>query len=404
MKILQLTNKIPYPPKDGGAIATLNISLGLHSLGHEITLLGMNTSKHYTNLDELPDTLKDNIDIRDVKVDTEICHRAMLKNLFFSRLPYNAVRFFNEDFAQSLTKLLQEKEFDVIQLEGLYMSWYIKTIREHSKALISLRAHNIEHEIWERTAAQERSLFKRFYFRELSRRIKRFKMSIMNSYDLLLPITKRDASKYFELGNTRPAFVVPAGYDVSHLNTQSNTVSFPDVFFIGTLDWFPNQEGVVWFLEKVWDNLVATNPGLRFHVAGRNAPLWLEKLLLSKEGVVYHGEIDDAHTFIRDHAIMIAPLFSGSGMRVKVIEGMALGKTIVTTTIGAEGIPVTDGENILIEDDPAYFASKVNILIKNKELFDEIGHNATQFVGDNFDNHKISASLADFYQKQLKKC
>jgi glycosyltransferase involved in cell wall biosynthesis len=101
---------------------------------------------------------------------------------------------------------------------------------------------------------------------------------------------------------------------------------------------------------------------------------------------------------------MIAPLFSGSGMRVKVIEGMALGKTIVTTTIGAEGIPVTDGENILIEDDPAYFASKVNILIKNKELFDEIGHNATQFVGDNFDNHKISASLADFYQKQLKKC
>ncbi len=231
MKILQLTNKIPYPPKDGGAIATLNISLGLHSLGHEITLLGMNTSKHYTNLDELPDTLKDNIDIRDVKVDTEICHRAMLKNLFFSRLPYNAVRFFNEDFAQSLTKLLQEKEFDVIQLEGLYMSWYIKTIREHSKALISLRAHNIEHEIWERTAAQERSLFKRFYFRELSRRIKRFKMSIMNSYDLLLPITKRDASKYFELGNTRPAFVVPAGYDVSHLNTQSNTVSFP-MFFL----------------------------------------------------------------------------------------------------------------------------------------------------------------------------
>ena len=403
MKILQLTNKIPYPPKDGGAIATLNISMGLHSLGHEITLLGMNTTKHYTDMEDLPQALRSSIDIRDVKVDTNISLRAAFKNLCFSRLPYNAERFFNKDFARALVNLLNEKSFDVVQLEGLYMSWYIGIIRKHSKAIIALRAHNIEHEIWHRAAMHERSFFKKIYFRILARRIKRFKLSILNTYDLLLPITKRDASQYFELGNTRPAFVVPAGYDVAKLHSGSGEVNFPSIFFIGTLDWFPNQEGVVWFLEKVWDKLHSIHPGLGFHVAGRNAPIWLEELLRSKTGVVYHGEIDDAHAYIVKNAIMIAPLFSGSGMRVKIIEGMALGKTIVTTTIGAEGIPVSDGINIIIEDEPDHFAEKIDLLIKNKELFDDIGHNAVEFVSQNFDNNKISASLADFYKKQISK-
>ena len=403
MKILQLTNKMPFPPKDGGAIATLNISMGLHSLGHEITLLGINTTKHYTEMNDLPETLKSSIDIRDVKVDTKLSFGAAFKNLFFSRLPYNAVRFFNKDFIHALVNLLKEKEFDVVQLEGLYMTWYIDTIKKHSKAIIAFRAHNIEHEIWHRIAMHERSYFKKLYFRILAHRIKKFKLRILNTYDLLLPITRRDASHYFELGNTRPAFVVPAGYDLARLNPDSEEVNFPNVFFIGTLDWFPNQEGVVWFLEKVWYKLLSLNPGLEFHVAGRNAPVWLEELLISNKGVIYHGEIDDAHAFIVHNAIMIAPLFSGSGMRVKIIEGMALGKTIVTTTIGAEGIPVSDGTNIMIEDDPDHFAEKIDLLIKNKELFDDIGHNAVEFVSQNFDNHKISASLADFYIKHLRK-
>ncbi len=405
MKILQLTNKIPYPPKDGGSIATLNISMGLHSLGHEITLLGMNTSKHYFDMKDLPEMLKSRIDIRDVRVDTKISFTAAFKNLVFSSLPYNAERFFNKDFTHTLINLLQEKDFDVVQLEGLYMAWYINIIRKYSKALIALRAHNIEHEIWQRVAMQERSFLKKIYFRILARRIKKFKLRILNTYDLLLPITRRDASHYFELGNTRPAFVVPAGYDISRFNPDSVEINFPGIFFIGTLDWFPNQEGIVWFLDKVWEKLLNMNPGLEFHVAGRNAPVWLEEKLKSKEGLIYYGEIDDAYAFIARNAIMVAPLFSGSGMRVKIIEGMALGKTIVTTTIGAEGIPVSDGINIIIEDDPDHFVQKIDLLIKNKELFDDIGNNAVEFVSQHFDNHKISVCLADFYKKHIeKKC
>ncbi|TVQ11817.1 MAG: glycosyltransferase [Bacteroidetes bacterium] len=401
MKILQLTNKIPYPPKDGGAIATLNMSRGLADLGHEITILGMNTSKHYFDLNDIPLEIKEVISFREVAVDTDLSFFAALKNLLLSDKPYNAERFFNSEFNNKLKQLLQEKEFDIIQLEGLYLAFYIKTIRRYSKAVISLRAHNIEHEIWERNAVQEKSPLKKIYLRILARRIRKFKLKILNQYDLLIPITKRDATQFEMFGNKKPCLVVPAGYDTSRLQPQSHKINFPSVFFIGTLDWFPNQEGLVWFIDKVWPKVLELHPGLVFHVAGRNAPEWIISRFKKSSNINFLGEIDDAHKYITENAVMIAPLFSGSGMRVKIIEGMALGKTIVTTTIGAEGIDVSPGENILIEDHEHEFAARIDELLRNRKLFETIGQKAIDFVKENYDNHRITVSLAEFYKNHL---
>ncbi len=401
MKILQLTNKIPYPPKDGGAIATLNLSVGLANLGHEITLLGMNTTKHYVDLKDIPAELSEKITFKEVKLDTKLSFFEALQNLLFSKLPYNAQRFFCQNYRHRLKELLQEQSFDVVQLEGLYMAWYIDTIRKYSKALVALRAHNIEHEIWYRNAEQEKSFLKSLYLKNLARRIKRFKTDVINSYDLLVPITRRDASSFDFFGNNKPSLVVPAGFDTAAIQSQPEQIKFLSVFFIGTLDWFPNQEGLIWFIEKVWPAVISQHPDIIFHVAGRNAPPWLRDKLLNVKNINFLGEIDDAHAFIREHAIMVAPLFSGSGMRVKIIEGMALGKTIVTTSIGAEGIDISHGENIFVEDQPGEFARRISELIQNKDLFDQMGNNAVQFVREHYDNQRISVSLAEFYKNHL---
>jgi polysaccharide biosynthesis protein PslH len=381
MRILQLTNKIPYPPKDGGAIATLNLSKGLAQSGHQIDILGMNTSKHFVDLKDIPDDLKNHINIYEVRVDTDISVWDAFKNLLFSNQPYNAERFFHEGYKQALIDILRKQTYHIIQLEGLYMAYYIDVIRLHSKAKISLRAHNIEHEIWERTAAQEKSVLRKWYFKVLARRIRAFKLKVLNKYDLLIPITNRDAGQFQDYGNIKPYQVVPAGYDLtSAMTPQSDKIQFPTVFFIGTLDWFPNQEGLVWFLEKVWLKLLKRNPGIKFHVAGRNAPEWITLLFQKCPNVIYHGEIDDAFEYMQQNAIMIAPLFSGSGMRVKIIEGMAHGKAIVTTTIGAEGINVSNGENIMIEDDENEFMLRIDELITDREKFNTIGSKAYEFV------------------------
>jgi polysaccharide biosynthesis protein PslH len=402
VRILQITNKMPFPPKDGGAIATLNISKGLARQGHDITILAMNTSKHYVHPDELPHELTQQVTIKEVEVITDISFGAAIRNLIFSSKPYNAERFFNNRFNEELTGILKKDQFDIIQLEGLYLAFYIDTIRKYSRAKISLRAHNIEHEIWERTAAQEKSLWKRFYFNILARRIKNFEINMLNKYDLLIPITERDANHYATFGNVKPTHVVPAGFELNSAIPHPEQIKFPSVFFIGTLDWFPNQEGLLWFLEKVWPLVLRNDKNMLISIAGRNAPRWFVNQLNKFPNVNFLGEIEDAHQFIAENAIMIAPLFSGSGMRVKIIEGMALGKTIITTTIGAEGIDVSNGENILIENDPEKFAGWIVELVNNRFLFDAIGRNAINFVGSKYDNDKISQSLASFYLNQLK--
>jgi len=158
--------------------------------------------------------------------------------LLFSRLPYNAERFVSDEYSVELIKLLAEKNFDVIQLEGLYLCPYIPVIRKHSKALIAYRAHNIEYEIWERTATLSKG-FRSHYLRNLSKRIKRFEISYLNSYDILIPITDRDGKILDSLGNTKPHHTSQTGIDFASLVPTAKKLEFPSLFHIGALDWAP---------------------------------------------------------------------------------------------------------------------------------------------------------------------
>jgi len=399
MKILLLTNKVPYPLRDGGTIATHNLVKGFAELNHNVTLLSLNTNKHYIHPELVVAALKNIADIHMVSINTDLNAYLALKNLLFSKLPYNAERFISNDFDQYLIELLKKTKFDVVQLEGLYMTPYIPTIRMYSSALISLRAHNIEHEIWERTAANHKNSLSKIYLKHLSGRIKQMKLTYLNKYDVLVPITTRDAEVYNKLGNDKPTLISPAGIFMPNLPEKKEIV-FPSIFHIGALDWLPNQEGILWFLNFVWGSIKKIYPELKFYIAGRNASADFVKKLNTYD-IIYCGEVENAHSFMMDKAIMIVPLLSGSGMRVKVIEGMALGKTIISTTIGAEGIDVTDKENIFIANTPEEFVSVIDFLIKNRPLFEQTGINAQNLIRNKYDNTILSKQLSDFYIKNL---
>ncbi len=399
MKILQLTNKPPYPDRDGGAIAVLSHTRGLAQTGHEVTVLSMNTLKHHINAGQLPADLRMLADFRFVDVPAAISPFAAAKNLIFSKLPYNAIRFVSTAFKKALVHLLKEKSFDIIQLEGLYLCPYIPAIRQYSNAKVAYRAHNIEHEIWDRTAALSGGL-KKWYISSLASRIKKFEISWLNRYDLLVPITPRDGEILNRLGNIRPWHVSPTGVDTIAIKDRQASVEYPSLFHLGSLEWSPNQEGLIWFLKHCWPTLHARLPELKFYVAGRNAPGWLiEKLNLP--GIVYEGEVPDAYRFMNSKAVMVVPLLSGSGMRIKIIEGMALGKAIVSTSIGAEGLGVQNGKNIMIADNPEAFITAIETLLSNKELFNTIGRESVLFIDKNFDNLALAGKLAQFYQNNL---
>lgn len=400
MNILQVTNKVPYPTTDGGAIACMNLTRGFSLLGHKVTVLAMNTLKHKTSLDEMPETVRDLADFRFVPVDARISKTEALKNLLFSAKPYNAVRFIDALFEKELIQLLKEKKFDIIQMEGLYVCPYIPVIRKYSDAKIVYRAHNIEHEIWARTSKLAKG-WKKWYLKNLSRRIKKFEKSIQNQFDLLVPITERDGLILDALGNKKPRHVSQTGIDSSVLIPNAKSLEYPSLFHIGSLEWAPNQEGILWFIENCWMEIHNRFPDLKFYVAGRNAPQWLIQKITGPN-IIFLGEVEDAYEFMNSKAIMIVPLFSGSGMRIKIIEGMALGKSIVTTPIGTEGISTTSGVNILLAQNREEFIGAVLKLVEDRGFFHQIGKNAIEYIHEKFDNLAASAALIDFYKQHTQ--
>lgn len=375
-------------------------SLGkaLHHLGCEISMLAMNTSKHKANVDRQPEELSYYSEIQTVEVDNQIRAIDAFKNLFTDD-SYHISRFVSEEFQEKLIELLSRKTFDIIQLETLYLAPYLPIIRQYSKAMIAMRAHNVEHEIWERISAKSGFLPKKWYLRYLTNKLKRFEMDQLNEYDFLVAISERDLNQFKKLGYQNGAIASPVGIEAHHFSKlpqgrrQEKALS---LFFIGSLDWMPNLDGLQWFMENVWAKTKSLPDSLTLHIAGRNTPDWMREKWTDR--VRIHGEIADAHQYIRDHDVMIVPLFSGSGMRVKILEGMALGKMVITTSLGLEGIPAEHGKHVWVADTEEEFLDAIQQVIANKSIVAEIGENARQFVLENFDALEIAQRLLESYR------
>lgn len=392
---------MPYPAKDGGAIATLSLAKNLCRNGATVDILAMNTSKHNTNYEDIPDEITHTIAISTVEINTEINFFQALGNFFFSSLPYNATRFISNDFQKKLIELLQKNSYDIVQLEGVYLCPYIQCIRQYSKAKIALRAHNIEHEIWKRVAQHTLNPLKKLYLYNLSRRIRRFESQYLQRYDFLIPITARDGEKYQQMGSTVPQHIVSTGVDKDNalLQIDNRWVLFPSLFYIGALDWLPNQEGLKWFVKNVWDRFYKRYPAT-FTIAGRNAPASLIHYF-NEHHINFIGEIDDSYKIFEHQSIMVVPILSGSGMRIKIIEGMAAGKAIITTSIGTEGIDTTHEENILVADTAKEFYQCLEQVYNDFHLYLQLSGNARTFVTKHFDNEIIAKNLINFYTNHL---
>ncbi|MEZ5043565.1 MAG: glycosyltransferase family 4 protein [Saprospiraceae bacterium] len=400
MKILQLCKKFPYPLKDGESIAVNSLSKALCELGCEITLLAMNTKKHYFQGDAqlVPEEIQHYAAIHSVVVDNRVKLLDAFSNLF-SDDSYHISRFISLSFKAKLAQLLKEKEYDIIQLETPYLAPYIPLIRQYTEAPIAMRAHNVEHEIWQRITQNTSFFLKKWYLNHLTKKLKDYELAQLSYYDLLIAITQRDLNTFRALGFKKQGIVIPIGLEMEQYQTRFSSFEQPlSISFIGALDWMPNQEGIKWFLEKVWAKASKKMPNVKLHVAGRNTPDWLSKM--KQKSIVVHGEVPNAIDFINAHSVMVVPLLSGSGMRAKILEGMALGKVVITTSLGLEGIPAKHGRQVLIADTPEAFVKQLVFCAQqpSRQLL-QIGLQAQEFTQKNYDSLETADSLLKTYQQ-----
>ncbi len=192
--------------------------------------------------------------------------------------------------------------------------------------------------------------------------------------------------------------VVPCGItpgDLPATAAESGTAGF-----IGSLDFRPNQEAVTWIVRELWPRVTERVPEARLSIAGSGAPDWLRREATG-QNIAFLGTVDDAQAFLTRMSVVIAPLFAGGGMRIKVLEAMALAKPIVATAIGAGGIDVQNDRDILIADDVMSFVAGVARLLREPETAARIGNAARDTVINRYDNDTLARGLLRFYESLL---
>jgi glycosyltransferase involved in cell wall biosynthesis len=398
LKALFLTNRVPFPPKSGYPIVVYNTIKGLLALGVEITLFSINPKNHWVDTDDIYDPVFESIQFHTHELDTEISIWDTIYN-FVSNQPLNVYRFYSDDAARGLENLLRESEFDIIQFESLFVVPYLDVVKENSKARLVYRAHNIVYDVWERVSQTEKFKPRKKYLQFLARRLKAYETEQINRFHKIFAISEPDRQNILQFGCEISLDVFPVALDFSQYKVEPSKANFPTLFHLGSMDWGPNREGIEWFLSEVWPDIEELNSELRFYIAGKNMPQHLFDY--DSDNVVVEGQVYDAVEFMNSKAIMIVPLLSGSGMRVKILEGMAMNKCIIATTIAAEGIQCEHGKDILLADTPDEFYRCILQCITNPGKWKEIGDNARKTAEKHYDIALIAERMFSAYNQLL---
>jgi glycosyltransferase involved in cell wall biosynthesis len=389
--ILILTNRIPYPLRDGGALAMDAMIRGYQQAGWQVYVLAMNTSRHYVEASEWGRLYIDLAGFQTVDVDNEVSAWGVLRNFFFSSEPEHANRFRSGAFGDKLKAMLAQVKPDVVQLESPFLASYIPIIRKESQARLVYRSHNIEADIWSRLARESKGL-KRFYLKNLSRRIAAYEEKLWKDVDLILPITSADANTIRERGIKTSLVVAPFGMETATQDVDLPRGAFK-VYHIGAMDWLPNKEGVEWFLKEAWPLAHEWAPEVTFYFAGRAMPESMAENL--PEGAFCLGEVGDARAFISDKHILVVPLRSGSGIRVKTLEAMAAGKLVISTDIGMQGIDAQPDLHYLRANSAQEFAHLIAWADGHPEKAAAIVNSAQQLIREHFDAASIMKNVVD---------
>ena len=395
MKILLLCNKPPYPASEGGPMAMNSIITGLLDAGHHVKILAVNSEKFNVKVSDIPEDYKKKTGIELIDVDLSVKPMNAFLNLF-TKKSYHVERFISDDFKARLIEVLDKDQFDIVQLEMLYMAPYVVVIRAHSKAMIVLRAHNVEHKIWERIAKETQSPLKRWYINHLAKTLKDYELNALETVDGIAAITRKDAA-FFRKYCSKPIIDIPFGVYPEEFTPKYEIEGKPKFYHIGSMNWMPNEEGIRWFINEVLPKTVEKVYDFVYHLAGRNMPEWLTTMKDPHIDVV--GEVPDAKAFVSNNDVAIVPLLSGSGIRIKIIESMAMGKTVITTRVGAEGILYDEDVNIIIAENKAKMVEAIRSINENPQIAVKIGQAARRLVEETYDNRKIIARLLMFYEQ-----
>lgn len=387
VRILLLAHKPPWPPVDGGTLAAWAMAEGLARAGHDVRVLACSTPKHPA-LAQGPAPA--GIAQTCVAVDTRRL-AAALGHTLRQGLPLSVARYVSAALRAALRDELRVFDPHLVQLEGLSSALAVDDVRRHApRARVILRAHNVEAELGRQ--AVRRAGLARPFRRAEARRIDAFERASWRAVDGVVAISE-PVAEAVRAACATPVVTIPVGVEVG--DGPAPQPAEVDFFHLGAMDWAPNRDGVAWLLREVWPRVRAVDRGARLHLAGR--ALANDGAQRRVPGVTLHGEVADAAAFVRAHVALVVPVHAGSGLRVKLVEALALGRAIVSTTRGAEGSQTRDGAELLLADTADAFAARLLRLRREPGLGTALGQAAWRHAREHFERGALMQRLVRFY-------
>lgn len=393
MKILQISPKKPYPPTGGGEIVAYNTIKYLARRGHEITLISI------VDKDEEIPELEKFCRWIPMRKDTATTTAGLLGNLF-SKKPYTISKYHSEEIKQKTRGILREVNFDIVHIEWLHAAYYGTYLKQEFGLPVVLRQHNVETKIMERFYKNQKNPLIKAYAYLQHKKLSCYEAVACEVFDKCFMITEEDERKIREMNPRVETSVIPSGVDISYFYPMKIKEESYSVVSVAAMDWLPNVEGMLWFHKDIFPLIKKELPGTKLYVVGKNPPDSVKSL--EKDDIIVTGFVEDVRDYMARGAVFIVPLKTGSGMRIKILNALAMGRAIVSTSIGCEGIEVIDGENICIADTEEEFSQGVIRLLKDKSERERMGKEGLKLVRANYQWERIAELIENEYIKIIE--
>jgi glycosyltransferase involved in cell wall biosynthesis len=397
MRILFLTPFLPSPPRFGGQRRMDGIMRQL-AKQHEVSVLSFNRDDPWTevSVEQTKAYCPEVVTLPERDYGGRPKRSLQLRSLGSVHSFEHLVKARRDDFQAELSRMLRANDYDLVQVEFVQMATFEVARRAPKRPLLVLDEHNVEFDVLKRTAAAGGSVPRRVYNELNWRKLAREERAAWRAFDGIVFTSDRDEQFVRrELPGSRTS-VVPNGVDVDGFAPVHGQEEPEMLLFFGAINYFPNEDGVIYFIDQIFPKIRARRPNVRFCVVGPGAgPPVLGR---PGNGVEILGMVDEIGPYIDRAAAVVVPLRIGGGTRLKIVEALSKQKAVVSTRLGAEGIEVTHEKDVLLADEPDDFAAAVERVLADAELRKRLGAEARELAVRRYSWQHVVAGLERFYE------
>jgi sugar transferase (PEP-CTERM/EpsH1 system associated) len=400
MKLLWISQNLPFPPKTGVLQRNYNL-IREASRFADVHLLAILKQDILPNFDaalaerELS-TLCRRIQVVRMPIEeSKLRFLSVVVRSLFTRAPFTANWADSPVLRDAVAQAMREGPFDAVYFDTVSLAGYRSMVGSTPSAL---NHHNIESSLFARRLGYEQHPLKRFYFRMEAAKLRRYEAEVGRTFETHLVVSTLDGERLQAICPGVSTSVVANGVDIDYFRPGAAPPERGHLVMVSGMNWFPNRDAVLYFVDAIWPVLSAGRPDLRLTIVGAGAPDAVTRLAARDQRVTVTGWVDDVRPFMERAQVYLCPMRDGGGTRLKILDALSMGKAIVATTMALEGIDVAPEQEVLVADDPQQFVAQVIRLVDDPERSRQLGVRGREFAVEHFSWPAIGARMEQTFR------